>query len=278
MKIFFLIPTFFFFCCGRTSPNENTISDDLSDSLTSFNIVLYFGDEHIEKLELNVYKKANKCFAENISPVFYYPNKRDSIGTIELNTDKVRACLEFIRRAKVQPKNCPEKHSSVVNYTISTLHDTIYIEGDCDWDNLNYFDLRALLFKEKFAEMELKRESILSGLEGGLLGKWYFAPLKRELKKGDILILSKTNNFHSDAYWEIGKDHSFKSSNNKVLDFHKTEKYESYVGKWDGNVYFEIQGGFQNESNGGISVANDGATFIVESYNDNVLKLRFIKR
>lgn len=261
--------------CGTKTSDNKKSTMTIGDTLTQFNILLYSGDEAIEKFEIKVYCKGDKYFADNISPYFYFGKQTDSVWTVELDQFKVSQCNKFLSKAKSLPKECTERSSSIKDYTITFAKDTIKIRGDCDWDSLDFFSLRQLLFKDKFEELELKKSNLINGLNKKVIGKWYFKPLIAEPKRDDYFVLTKTNDFNSECIWEFGKEHSFKSSCNKVFDFTYSDKYEWQV---DGDIYFKIQPGIITDKNGSMTVGNYDATFTLEALTENELKLKFLWR
>jgi hypothetical protein len=88
-------------------------------------------------------------------------------------------------------------------------------------------------------------------------------------------VLTKTNDFISECYWEFGKENSFKSFCNKIIDFTYSDKYELQV---DGDIYFNILGGIITAKNGNMTVGNYGATFKLVALTENELKLKFLWR
>lgn len=276
MRQLIIISTLLFLVsCGTKSVDNKNSSLIIGDTLTPFNIVLYSGDEAIEKFEIKVYKKDDKFYADNITPYFYFGKQTDSVWTVELDQFKVLKCNKFLSKAKSLPKECPERSTSIKDYTITFANDTIKIRGDCDWDSLDFFSLRQLLFKDKFEELELKKSNLINDLNKKIIGKWYFKPLKTDLKRDDYFVLTKTNDFNSECRWVFGKEHSFKSSCNKILDFTYSDKYEWQV---DGDIYFKIQPGIITDKNGSMTVGNYDATFTLEALAENELKLKFLWR
>lgn len=75
---------------------------------------------------------------------------------------KVSKYNKFLSKAKSLPKECPELSTSIKEYTITFANDTIKIRGDCDWDSLDFFSLRQLLFKDKFEQFELKKSNLIN--------------------------------------------------------------------------------------------------------------------
>jgi hypothetical protein len=234
---------------------------------------LYSGDESIQKFEIKVYSKADKYYADNISPYFYFGKQTDSVWTVELDQFKIAKCNQFLSKAKLIPKECPKLSTSIEHYIITFAKDTIKIRGECDWDSLDFFSLQRLLFKDKFEQLELKKLNIVNNLNKKLIGKWYFKPLKKELKKDDYFILTKTNDFNSECSWEFGNQLSFKSSCNKVFNLMYSDKYGWQV---NGDIYFEIRGGIITHKDGSMTVGNYGAIFTLEELTDNELKLKFL--
>jgi hypothetical protein len=261
-------------CGNKTSDNKNS-SSTFGDTLTPFNVLLYSGDEAVQKFEIRVYSKADKYYADNISPYFYFGKQTESVWTVELDQLKLSICNKFLNKAKSLPNECPVQSTSIKDYTITYAKDTIKIKGDCEWDSLDFFSLRHLLFKDKFEELELKKSKLIDDLNRKVIGKWYFKPLKTEPKGDDDFILTKTNDFNSECNWEFGNEQSFKSSCNKIFDFTYSDKYEWQV---DGNIYFKIQPGIITGKNGSMIVGNYDATFTLESLTDNELKLKFLWR
>jgi len=254
--------------CGNKSGSSK-------DTVPPFTVILYSGDEEVRKSEIRIYEESGKFYAENVSPYFYYGTQTDSVWKVELDQNKISTCNKFLNKAKSLPKRCPERSTSIEDYTIIVQKDTIKINGNCEWDNLDLFSLRKSLFNEKFTELDLKKTNLINGLNSKLIGKWYFKPLKLEPKRDDSLVLTKTNNLNSECSWEFGKDNYFKSSCNKIFDFTYSDTYGWRV---DGNIFFEIQTGLITNKNGITSVGNSNALFTLDKLTDKELRLKFLWR
>ena len=252
---------------------DKTSSINNDDTLTPFNIVLYSGDEVVQKFELNFYKKFGKYYADNITPYFYSGKNSDSVWTTELDKSKLAACNKFLSRAKLLPKKCPEISSSVSYYTISYAKDTLRISGDCDWDSLDFFALRQQLFKERFLELESKRARLINALSKKVTGKWYFRDVKLKYKRGDSIILTKVSTPHSNCSWEFGAEHSFKTNCNKSFNLAYSKEYEWHV---DGDIYLQVQAGYIIKKNGIIQGKNNDITFTLDEVTDTELRLKFL--
>lgn len=268
------LPTLFFLFIAPKSLDIKTYSTNTTDSLVPFHLILYSGDEYVEQYEMNIYKKSNKYYADNISPSFYVGKKSDSVWTVELDSNKIVTCIKFINKAKLLPKECESVSTSIKDYTIAFAYDTIKIRGDCDWDGLDFFKFRKILFQDKFSDLELRRKTNIENLNAQLTGRWYFKPLTTSLKRDDYFTLTRIHNSPSDCYWEFRDTDSFKNSCNTMLDFTYSNLY-----KWKidgGDILLIIEGGFITDKKGNISVANYGSTFILDTLNDKKLKLKFL--
>ncbi len=246
-----------------------------TDTLPHFRLVYSFGDEGTDKYEINIYKKGGKYYADNISPVFYVGSRSTGAWSAELNAGKIAACLTFLGRMRSQPEECPEVSTSIKDYLVTTGTETIHVRGDCDWDGMDFFDLRSALFTEKFADLDARRLALGDSLSRKLTGKWYFAPIKTKFKAGEYFTLSRAPGPGLSCTWQFGVNSSFKSSCNDVLNLEYSTRY---VLNLDGNNYFEIQGGATTDANGNTTIRNFGAAFTIESVNESELKLKFLRR
>lgn len=275
MRYLILLLMTILFSCGQTGTENNLVRKSLSDSLSPFDVIVYHGDEAVEKLEINVYIRDNKFYADNVFPTYSINGSKSIVWTVELDNYKILNCIKFIQKAKALPKECPNNSTSITEYIISFSNDTVKINGNCQWDTLDFFQLRKILFKENYAEEAQKKVNQINNLNKKLFGKWYYKPLTSEPKRGEYLILTKTNEFNSECFWEFGNEYLFKSSCNKFLDLTYSDKYEWQV---DEDIYFKIQPGIIKDINGSMTVGNYDATFILDTLTDNELKLKFLWR
>lgn len=258
--------------CNLMQSNKNAI--DVLDTLTPFTVNFNLGDYEIIKYEIKVYKLGDDFFADNIAPFYYYGTKTDSVWTVKLTKEKKKLCENFIKKAKSLPNECPQMSSAFENYMIVLPYDTIEINGECDWDKLDFYNLSNTLFSEKFRELSKKRKQLEKELNSKIYGKWNVLNLHSEQKRGNILILSRVNN--SKCNWEFGHNFLFRSYCNDIFDMSKSEDYLWNIDQ--GEIYLIIQAGFNKEKNGDISVANYGAEFIVENIDKNYIQLKFLGR
>lgn len=116
-----------------------------------FKIELVYGDEVHISTEMNIYEKDGKFYAN------YYPYKYhnpDSFWTVSLTDNKMENCMKFLATARSIPQKCLDNSSSVELYTISTVKEIIKIDGKCNWDKLDFWGLREILFYEILIENE----------------------------------------------------------------------------------------------------------------------------
>lgn len=255
------------------SPAKQAPIANKTDTLTPFHLIFYYGDERVQRFEINVYKKLDKYYADNISPLFYVGNHVDSTWSIILDKNKIMTCIKFIKKARSLGRICKNNSSSVIEYEIASAKDTIRITGNCDWNGLDFFALREILFRDRILNNKLENESEIRHLNSKLIGKWYFIPLVKELKNGASFNMTKTNNSKMNCFWEFGNGYSFRSTCNDILDFTNTKKYEWHLE--EGNIYLIIREGAVKDKNGNTSIENDGATFKLDSIIEGELKLLF---
>jgi hypothetical protein len=252
-----------------------TFSPPSGDSLLPMHILLYTGDDPAEKHEINIYSRGGKYFADNLAPFYYAGKKTDGVWTTELSRSKIAACHRFMDKARKAPAECPDISNSSKNYQITYGTESIHIEGDCDWGDMGYFDLRSVLFGDKFAKLDTVRLLMSDSVSKLLTGKWYFRPLKTKLRKGVLFVLSRETDRHRSCFWEFGKNSYFKSSCNDALNLTYSNKY---VLSFDGDTYFEVQGGATRDKNGNLTIRNFGAMFTIESIDSEYLKIRYLHR
>jgi hypothetical protein len=246
-----------------------------TDTLLPMHIVLNTGEDPVEKHEMKIYQRGNKYYADNLAPFNYAGKKTDGVWTTELSRSKIAACLRFIDRARKVSDECPDVSNSAKNYLITYGNETINSLGDCDWGDMGYFDLRSVLFGDRFAKLDTTRLLMSDSVSKLLTGRWYFKPLKTPLRKGVLFVLSRETDKHRNCYWEFGKNSYFKSSCNDELNLTYSNKY---VLSFDGDTYFEVQGGATRDKNGNLTIRNFGAMFTIESIDSAYLKIRYMRR
>jgi hypothetical protein len=244
-----------------------------TDTLTTFHLIHYSGDEAVKRYEMRIFKQSNKYYAEYISPLFYVGTRIDTGWKVELGNEKIQECIKFLSIAKNLPHECEEISSSVEDYEIMFTNDTLKIKGDCNWTGLDFFGLTQILFKDRLLELEMARKRAINSLNTKIAGKWYFSPLSKRPKMDDYIILTRANSFQSNCFWEFGDNNNFKSSCNEFLDLTHSVKYEWHL---EEHFYLVIQGGVVTDKYGTTTVTNYGAIFILDSLGDNKLLLKFL--
>lgn len=170
----------------------------LHNELPQFKVTFISGCVDIRVSTIDVYIKGNKYFADHISPTYFDGQKIDSLWTIELKQEQIDACFKFLNKARSLPNRC-ERFTSLENHHIIVIgKDTMDINGDCFWDNLNFDFLDTQLFGIKHTELEERQKLFIATLNKDLSGKWYLQPTKKKLRRNDILTFSRskvTSNF-----------------------------------------------------------------------------------
>ena len=195
------------------------------DSLIPFYLTYSSGGVVPTNREINIYKTNNKYFASYFRPKFYFRGETDSAWTTELDSNKIFSCLKFINMAKKQPKEC-EYVNEYTHYEIDFAKDTLEISGDCEWNDLNYYSLSYVLFKEHFLELEQRKINLIDSISKKLIGSWYCVPFKTALKEGDSCVLSRTKYTESDCLFMFGDNELFKSNCNGAYDFTLSHKFK----------------------------------------------------
>ncbi len=264
------------FSCGQSHTEGTAIRKSLCDSLTPFDVILYQGDEAIEKSEINVYQKDNKLYADNVFSG-HFSDGHLTVWTTELDEDKITTCIKFVEKAKTLPGECPNNSTSVTQYIISFPKDTIRIRGNCQWDTLDFYKLRDILFRKNYAEEAQKKTDRIHDLSKKLMGRWYFTSLKSEPKQDDPFILTRANDNNQACFWEFGNDSSFKSSStDKYMNLSYSKKYQWNI---DGETYLKIEAGYTKNKDGNLTIENYDATFKLDTIiDDQQVRLKFLWR
>jgi len=265
----FMIPIF----CGLLSAeNIHTIKESNS-SFIPFKIEYYAGCEDIVRYEIRVYRKEDKIFADNITPFFYYGRQTDSVWTVELNQEKMEICKKFLEKAKMPPKKSQMQSSLNQVYIITSADESFRVYDDCEWDGLDFYSVRDTLFKEKLADLELKRSNLINDLNNKIKGRWYLKSKTSNLKRGDFLILTKNDDNQTSYFWDFGDNNSFRSSGNEYLNVAYSKKYKWQI---NGDILFTIELGMMTNKNGDSIIGNSDAAFILDLLTDNELKIKFL--
>lgn len=247
----------------------------LPDTLTPFRVVYMAGDDASERAEIVVFKKGDRYVAENAAPQFYIGKNKVDKWRTELNAAQIAACIQFQKKAGTLPAECPEVSLATKTYQITANNKTTTIQGDCDWEGIDFFDLRSALFSEYYAQLDARRRAFTDSLSSLLNGKWYFAAPLGKPEPGSRITLQKKRDKTNSCFWEMGKNSSFKSTCNEYINLSYSIRYALNT---EGNIFFEIQGGTTTDAEGNTSIRNFGATYVIESVDEQELKLKFLRR
>jgi len=261
---------------NRTEQSENKIL------FPSINIVFETGDEAREQFQMEIYSNGSSIFAKKIEPNYYYGKSTDSTWLVELDSNKVEIIKEFLKTSKKMNERCDEEFqvvsSSIDFYHISVENDTlIEINGNCDWNGLDYFSIEKKLFNEKFTELKARRTHLKDSINDVLKGRWVVSGLKNKLKQNDILTLERTDELDElevgTIIWTFGDSLSFSSSDNRILDFTYSKNYKLYVN--NGSLDLTIASGAVILSNGNMTIENYGAYLTIEEIEKDKIILNY---
>lgn len=246
----------------------------IDKELPQFKLTFISGCNAITKSQINVYIKDNKYFADHISPTYFDGQKIDSLWTIELNKDQINACIKFLDKAKSLPSKC-DRFSSVENHHIIIIDkDTVNINGDCNWENLDFNFLDKQLFHTKHLEIEQKKKSFINNLDKNLYGKWYLQPLRNGIKRDDVVTFSKskvTNN-----YLEFGYNNLIKGNCKELLSISNLKRYKTEISDGWNETVVTIDWGKVTYKRDYNTWYEFGATFTLKSITSDELKLNFL--
>lgn len=268
MKYIATIFLFILLACETRQPNHK---------LPAFNLTFISGCNAITTSKINVYFRDDKYFADHTSPTYFNGQQIDSLWTVELNVEQINACIKFLDKAKSLPKKC-DRFSSVENrYIIAIGKDTLDINGDCNWDNLDFSFLDKQLFAVNHLDIENKKNAFIADLNKKLIGKWYLQPLKEKLKRDDKITFSR--NKISDCCWEFGDTNSLKGNCNKMLDIKDLKRFKTEISdRWNETVISIYWGKqiYQGKEQDYAIMYDKNATFTLGTISNDELKLNFL--
>ncbi|MBD0254174.1 MAG: hypothetical protein ICV83_00530 [Cytophagales bacterium] len=273
----YLVLLLLFSCSINQNKNDAKSQPDQVVLLSSFQATFMVGDESVDKYRLKVYHRGKQVWADKLLPNYYYGNKTDSIWRVQLSNAQIELCNSFLKKAKSLSKECPHTLTGVFFNGIITETDTLRIDGECDWGNVSYRQLEVSFFKKQFEDLRKKRDSLEASLTGTFNGRWYLTPASGELKRGDKLLLSKeAMPENGRCFWEFAPEYVFKSGCSALLAMPYSNKYRLDID--EGDVSLHIEGGFVQNKDSLVEMANEGANFIIESVHENKIVLSFLWR
>jgi len=232
-------------------------------SLKPFEVEFISGCNSITHSKIKVYQKKSEYYADHLSPTYFDGEKIDSLWTIKLTDEQIKACNQFINKAKSLPRKC-NRFSSVENHHIITIgRDTMDIDGDCNWDNLDFHFLDTKLFDKYHTAFENRQKTFIKTLQSKLLGKWFLESEKPNLTKEDIVTFSK--NKETNFCWEFSGSNIVKSNNSGISKVKDLKKYKLEISNGWNETVFEFRYG-----------KTDYLVFTFVSVNDSELKLKYL--
>jgi len=226
---------------------------------------------------LLIIEKDGDYFASKLEPNYYYGTRTDSVWTLKLDSVKINTIYRFVDKAKqLEKSSCPSLTTSIDHYLITINEGTsIRIVGNCEWNGLNYNALEKIIFKEKFEELEFKRNSFKDSIRTNLEGIWKVSGLKQDLKRYDLVILYRTPKFSKSrlkTIWSFTDSIDFKSHTNNIIDLKYSTEYWLIVSY--GYVSLTIRPGYI-ENEGKYIKKNDGLHFMIKKMETDKITLEY---
>lgn len=250
----------------------------INETLKPFEVEFISGCNAINHSKIKVYLKDEYYYAEHLSPTYFDGQKIDSLWTIKLNQDQTHACMQFLDKAKSLPSNCDRNRnhfSSSENHHIILIDkEIIDINGECNWENLDFEFLDTQLFGTKHSEIEKRKKLYLINLDKELEGKWYLQPLKKDLQRDDVLTYSRTE--ATTSFIIFGSKESLTGNCNELLKTKDLKHYKTKLSDgWNETVIIFNWGKSTGKSQY-TALFESSATFTLKSIDKNELKLNFL--
>ncbi|MBL4656515.1 MAG: hypothetical protein JKX73_00835 [Flavobacteriales bacterium] len=275
MKSWTIITLLGIICYSATTLGQEDKNPDIEiPKFDKLIIDLWTGDEsHFEK-RMDFERRSNGIYGQLIHPDYNVGGEKFPTKEKMLDQNDVEILASFLRKAIAFPDTCEEKYwsSSIKNYTIIIDNDTIKIRKFCDWGESSYSKIEHQVFKDYFKSLKQKRLELEHSLSDKISGKWFPASMKKKLKRGEVLNLTRneTKAANKDCVWEFGDSNSFHNRCPDLLNIVYSKEYE-----WDvdeGSIYLVIKAGYIN----GYELKNYSATFKAISITSDEVKLSFL--
>jgi len=143
-KFGFFTLCFFILSCQHSANNKLNIS-----TLVPFTATYVEGDDGLQSYSLTIEETNNIFSAREISTDNYSVSKFfDTLKLLQLNENQILKAKQFLIAASRLPSKCDQPTSLTQKLSITFENKKIEIEGNCDWNEAAYFDLRDDLFKK----------------------------------------------------------------------------------------------------------------------------------
>ena len=230
-----------------------------------------------EKASMSIINKEGNYYASKLEPNYYYGTNTDSIWTLKLDSSQIHTIYRFIEKAKELENNkCSIRPSSRNLYKVTINNQTsIIIKGNCEWNGLDYKAIEKKIFKEKFDELDLKRNLLKDSIRNTIEGKWIVSGLKKDPKRHDIVILDKLNDSNKLAdktIWSFKDSIDFKSHTNDIINLKYSMEY--WLSVSNGYVSLTIRPGYIN-NNGKVTQKNKGLHFRIKKRETGKIVLEY---
>lgn len=133
-----------------------------STSLDGFEIEHSYGCDDLTVKRMKFKNDNDQLKAYILEPHYYYGRKTDSVWETALDSHKIVAIKEYIKHSR----NLVDYHCESQS-TLFPMWQTFYkdrllfmVEGEENFERISYDSLEQIVFKEHFADLELKRSGM----------------------------------------------------------------------------------------------------------------------
>lgn len=282
LKIFihiFLILTLT--ACNQDKKQVSQTESIATSKFKNLQIDYWTGDEYRYKKQMKFDKTENEIVGHLLMPKYYVGNEVLEPKAKIITQHDLQLLSVFLDKANLYKDSCKEvrQSTSSEDYKIIVDSDTIIIERYCDWGNYTFDQLEKEIFSDFFDTLKSQRLELENRLSNQLSGYWIPIQPKKNMSRGDILQLTKSEKDENnlECFWRFDNKELFKDGCSELLDLTRSKTY-----RWDideGRISFSISSGSKKILYNGDSVlttANYGATFNLISLTKDELKLEYL--
>jgi hypothetical protein len=246
------------------------------------------GEVETDDYQLYIHPLGKKIYASKIKTLDEYEN--EIIWETELDSSLIQLVKQFLVKARqLYYQRCPITSSEKVTYNVRIgLDSNLYIEGNCDWDGLDYNSLENSILNHQYIasgnSMADLKDSIAE-IPKLLSGYWVISGLKNEITKNDTVVMERIDGLYglnkNAIVWSFESDSIFKSMNNKIINLTYSESFHLY--KYDksgrmGAIELSIDAGWEYMESERKKFKNEGISFILDKIEEDKVILLFLDR
>lgn len=250
----------------------------------------YIGESNSNDYQLYIHPKGEKMYASKIRTIDEYEN--EVIWETELDSSLIQLVKRFMVKARqLYYQRCPKTSADKTVYNVRVgLDSNLYIEGNCNWEGLDYNSLEATILNHQFMASDNSMANLndsIAEIPKILSGYWVVYGLKNEISRNDTVKLERVDGLYglnkNAIVWSFNADTTFKSMNNKIMDLTYSTSYHLYKNDKSvkiGAIELAIDAGWEyfDVDSGRKKFKNEGVSFIFEKIEKDKLILLFLDR